>query len=136
MLTRKVILGFTFTSPVSRFLAVNVASGIVRSVVVNRLLRVMISSPLGAAIPRTRGQLVGDVPSLVGDFTFCLLRTFRFDGTNHVVESCAVMTITKLLVLTQHQHVHPREHVKERWREGQRGGFIVVRSGVLIPVGH
>ena len=81
-----------------------------------RLLQVVINSPLGTAVPVLRGQVAREVPSLVGDFTFSPLRTFRFDGTSHVVESCAIMTITELLVLTQHHRVYTKEHLNERWR--------------------
>ena len=80
------------------------------------LLQVVITSPLGTVMPVLRGQLAGEVPSLVGGFAFSPLRTFHCDCKRHVVESCAIVTITKLLVLAQHYHVRTKEHFRGLWR--------------------
>ena len=75
------------------------------------------------------------VPSLVCGFAFSSLRPLRCDSSCYVVGSCAVVTITTLLVLARQHHVHVNEDSRERWRLGSRDGFIMVRTGVLIPAG-
>ena len=81
-----------------------------------KLAYVAVNSPLGAAMPVLGGQLAREVSYLVCGFTVSPLRPFRCDCNSHVVESCSVVTIAKLLVLTQHHHVRTKEDFGERWR--------------------
>ena len=93
-------------------------------------------APLGTAVPVAGGQVAGGMPSLLGNFYFALLRSFRSDGTHYIAEPCAGFIIAKLFVLAQHHHVYTEVYVKERWGQSKGGGNVVVRSGMLIPVGH
>ena len=60
--------------------------------------------------------MTGGVVSLLDGLACFPPRIFRFNGGNHIVDSSAIMTITKLFMRSQQHHVYAKEHVGERWR--------------------